>query len=108
MATGDQIFKTAAFDAGASDITVVAAAGAGVIIQVHGYVVTVDTANGTVRWEDGTGGTALSGQMNMLVDQTLVCPFSEVAWFKTSANTLLNLEAAATGASGHIIYSEAR
>ena len=59
------------------------------------------------------GGTALTGRMFVSGStMNLVAPFSPVAWFATSINTLLNLEgtAAAGGTPvrgyGHLIYSE--
>ena len=104
MVSQRQQYRSAAFDAAASDITIVAA-GAGESLHVHAYVITADVADGTVRFEDSAGGTALTGQMNMVVDGTLVAPFSEIPWFVTSVNNDIVLEATTTGASGHIIYS---
>lgn len=100
------VFKRANFDAAAGDIAVVAAAGAGIKIAVHAYVVVMDAANGTYRFEDGAAGTALTGIIDTTIDAPVVVPFSPVPYMITSANTALSLEATTAGAAGHIIYSE--
>ena len=97
-------YNTAAFDAAAGDISVVAA-DANNKINVHAFVIVQDTADSTWRWEDGAGGTALTGIMESKIDESVVVPFSEVPWFSTSLNTALSLEAATGAAAGFIIYS---
>lgn len=99
------VYKRAKFDGAAGDIAVVAAV-TGKKIRVHGLLVTTDTANGTARWEDGAGGTDLSGVWDMTVDSPVVLPFCEVGWFQTSAATALSLEATTGGMAGVVIYSE--
>lgn len=73
------------------DNTLVAAQGASNIILVH-QVFLVAAGAVTVRFESGAGGTALTGQIQLVANQGFVLPFSPVGWFKTAADTLLNLE----------------
>jgi len=61
----------------------------------------------TIRFEDGAGGTALSGQMQVAANGGFVLPYSEVGWFETTAGTLLNLElSAANSVDGVLVYQE--
>ena len=67
------------------------------------------TANGTVtvRFESGAAGTALTGQMDFIVNTGISVPFSPVGHFETAANTLLNLElSGAVEVAGHLTYIE--
>lgn len=92
-------------NATSGDNTIVAAQGASNIILVH-QVLLVASAAVTVRFESGAGGTALTGQMQIAANQGFVLPFSPVGWFKTAANTLLNLElSGATSVDGVLVYS---
>jgi hypothetical protein len=95
-----------AIDAATSgDNTLVAAAGAGNKIRVHQLML---VAAGTVnaRFESGAGGTALSGQMNLVANTGFVLPYSPIGWFETAANTLLNLElSAAVSVDGVMAYT---
>lgn len=87
------------------DNTVVAAQGAGNIILVH-QVFLVASGAVTVRFESGAAGTALTGQMQLAANGGFVLPFSPVGWFKTAANTLLNLElSGATSVDGNVAYT---
>ena len=100
-------YKTAIINAAASgDRVVVPAAGAGVKIQLHAYVLYTDGTGGDFRWEDGGGGTALSGVFVMPAGAVIVVPFSEVPWLSTSANTALSMEIGLGEMDGHVIYSE--
>jgi hypothetical protein len=81
--------------------TIKAAAGAGKKIVVTSVSVISD---GTVdiRWESGADGTALSGQMPLLVN-TGYSASDPNGLFETAANTLLNLElSGAVNVHGHI------
>lgn len=61
----------------------------------------------TVRFESGAGGTALSGQMNLVANTGFVLPFNPVGWFETAATTLLNVElSAAVSVDGCLTYVE--
>ena len=95
----------AAIDAASNgDNTLVAAAGASNKIRVLAYTL---IASGAVnaRFEDGAGGTALSGQMNFTTNSGVSVPFCPVGHFETTANTLLNLElSGAVSVDGHLTY----
>lgn len=87
------------------DNTIVAAQGSGNIILVH-QVFLVAAGAVTIRFESGASGTALTGQMQLAANSGFVLPFSPVGWFKTAANTLLNLElSSATSVDGVIAYT---
>jgi hypothetical protein len=95
-----------AIDAATSgDNTLLAAQGSGNKIRVHQlYLVSSGTVN--VRFESGAGGTALSGQMNLVANTGFVLPFSPIGWFETAANALLNLElSAAVSVDGNFAYT---
>lgn len=62
----------------------------------------------SVRFESGTGGTALTGVMPLFAKQgdaldpgaatgSIILPFSPVAWFETAIGALLNLEITGSG-----------
>lgn len=87
------------------DNTLLAAQGASNKIRVHAlYLVAAGTVN--ARFESGAGGTALSGQMNLVANTGFVLPFNPLGWFETAANTLLNLElSAAISVDGGFVYS---
>ena len=105
-----QIKYFSAVISGASgDITVVTAV-ANHRINVHGFVVSQDTANSTIRFESEAGGTALTGAMETSIDTPVVVPFSEVPWFTTDAEAVstdddLSLESGGAAAHGFLIYS---
>ena len=98
-------FKYAIIDAATSgDNTLVAAAGAGV---KHRVVAALLVAAGTVnaRFESGAGGTALTGQMNLVANTGFVLPYNPAGWFETADATLLNLElSAAISVDGCLTY----
>lgn len=91
--------------AGAGDNTLVSAAGAGIKIRVVHLVLVASGGANTVRLESGAGGTALTGQMDLLADGQLVLPNNPAGWCETAANALLNLElSAATAVAGVVGY----
>ena len=98
--------KFAAIDVATSgDNTVVSAVASSKIRVVSVFVVSAGDVN--VRFEDGAGGTALTGQMNLTTNSGFVLPFNPVGWFETSANTLLNLElSGAISVDGALTYVE--
>ena len=106
MALGNIQYKSAVInETNAGDKEIVAAVSS-TILNVHAFVLTT-TAAGVYRWESGAGGTALTGIMNVAADDTIVFPFSEVAWFSTAAGSSLSMELAVTGdVDGVLIYSE--
>ena len=61
----------------------------------------------TARFESGSGGTALTGQMSLAANGGFVLPFNPVGWFETASATLLNLElSGATSVDGSLVYVE--
>lgn len=67
----------------------------------------VSAGTTTVRMESGTGGTALTGQMNLTAQTGFALAFSPVGHFETASNTLLNLElSAAVSVDGCLTYVE--
>lgn len=87
------------------DNTIVAAVATAKIRVVALFIASAGTA--TVRFEDGAGGTALTGQMTFAVNINACLPFNPVGWFETAANTLLNMElSAAVSLDGCVVYIE--
>lgn len=69
------------------------------------FLISAGTVN--VRFESGTGGTALTGQMNLVANAGFVLPFNPVGWFETASATLLNLElSGAVSVDGNLVYVE--
>ena len=61
----------------------------------------------TVAFEDGAGGTALTGDMSLAANGGFVLPYNPVGWFKTTPGTLLNIElGGAVSVAGTIVYTE--
>lgn len=98
--------KFAAIDCATSgDNTLVAAVTDKQIRVVGAFLIAAGTVN--VRFESGASGTALTGQMNLVVNTGFVLPFNPVGWFQTASNTLLNLElSAAVSVDGCLTYVE--
>ncbi len=96
----------AAVSASSSGDNTLVAAVAGKNIRVLAYVL-VASAAVTARFEDGAGGAALSGQMQLGANGGVSAGFNPAGWFETSDNTLLNLElSGATSVDGHVTYVE--
>lgn len=93
-------------DAVSGDNTIVAAV-AGKKIRVLAINLLVSAAV-TVRFEDGAGGSALTGQYQFGAQgDGIVLPFNPVGWFETTANTLLNMElSGAVSVDGSLVYVE--
>lgn len=92
-------------NATSGDNTLVAAVASKKIRVLSAFLVAAGTVN--VRFESGAGGTALTGQMNLVANTGFVLPFNPVGWFQTATNTLLNLElSAATSVDGCLTYVE--
>jgi hypothetical protein len=87
------------------DNTILAAVTSKKIRVLAAFLVSAGTVN--VRFESGAGGTALTGQMNLIANTGFVLPFNPVGWFETASNTLLNLElSAAISVDGSLVYVE--
>lgn len=85
------------------DNTIVAAV-AGKAIRVLQYAFVVDAAVG-VAFEDGAGGTELSGQMAFAANGGIAPGFCPVGHFQTSSGNALNMETdAEASVRGHIVY----
>ena len=101
--------KHAAISGATSGNNTLVAAVTGKKIRVLSYTIIADSAV-DARFEDGAGGTALSGQMLLGTSSDsggVIAPYSPVGHFETSAATLLNLElSAAVQVSGHLTYEE--
>lgn len=98
--------KFAVIDAATSgDNTLIAAVASNKIRVLSAFLVAAGTVN--VRFESGASGTALTGQMNLVVNTGFVLPFNPYGWFETASNTLLNLElSGAVSVDGCISYVE--
>eukprot|EP00919_Chromeraceae_sp_WS-2016_P071481 GHVR01169278.1.p1 GENE.GHVR01169278.1~~GHVR01169278.1.p1 ORF type:complete len:360 (-),score=64.60 GHVR01169278.1:1511-2590(-) len=93
-------------DALSGDNTLQAAAGAGIKIRVLS-VFMISAGTVTARFESGAAGTALTGQMNLVVNSGFTLPFNPAGWFETADNALLNLElSAAISVDGCFTYVE--
>lgn len=98
--------KFAVIDAATSGDNTLVASVAGKKIRVLAlFLVAAGTV--TTRFESGAGGTALTGQMNLVANSGFSLPFNPVGWFETAATTLLNLElSAAVSVDGCLTYVE--
>jgi hypothetical protein len=87
------------------DNTIVAAVGGKKIRVLSLVLVAAGTVN--VRFESGTGGTALTGQMNLIANTGFALGFSPVGHFETATGALLNLElSAGISVDGCLVYVE--
>ena len=92
--------------AGSGDNTLQAAAGAGIKIRVLS-VMMVSAGTVTARFESAAGGTALTGQMNLVANSGFTLPYNPAGWFETADNALLNLElSGAISVDGCFTYVE--
>jgi hypothetical protein len=98
--------KFAVIDAATSgDNTLLAAVSAKKIRVLAMFLVAAGTVN--VRLESGAGGTALTGQMNLVANTGFVLPYNPAGWFETASNTLLNMElSGAISVDGSFTYIE--
>ncbi len=99
--------KRAVIDAaGSGDNTLVAAVTGKKIRVLACFLIMTGTAV-TIRFESGTGGTALTGQMQPTQGGGFVLPYNPVGWMETASATLLNLElSGAQSVDGVLIYTE--
>jgi len=92
-------------DSTSGDNTLVAAVATARIRVLALFLISRGSVN--VRFEDGAGGTALTGVMNLVVNTGFVLPFAEVGWFETGINTLLNMELSTNiNVDGSLVYLE--
>lgn len=94
----------AAIVAAATDNTLVAAV-TGKKIRVLALFLVASGGANNARFESGTGGTALTGVMNLAANGQLSLPYNAAGHFETAAGALLNLElSAATAVGGYLVY----
>ena len=98
--------KFAVIDAASSgDNTLVALVSSKKIRVLSLFMVAAGTVN--ARFESGAGGTALSGQRNLVANSGFTLPFNPVGWFESGSGVLLNLElSAAISVDGCLVYVE--
>lgn len=98
--------KFAKIDADTSGNNTIVTAVTGKKIRVHAlFMVAAGAVN--ARFESGTNGTALTGQMNLTTNSGFVLDYNPLGWFETTAAVLLNLElSGATSVDGSLTYSE--
>lgn len=95
-----------AVSASVGDTTVVSAV-AGKKIRVMEFFL-VPTGTATLRFESGTGGTALTGQMSTVTGNPIASGYSPDGHFETGVGELLNIEFVGVGLtiSGWLTYVE--
>lgn len=93
-------------DQSSGDNEIIPQPGAGKKIRVHNIVlISAGTVN--VRFEDGAGGTPLTGQISLVANTGFAPGFDPVGHFECSENTALNLELnGAVSVDGWIVYQE--
>ena len=93
-------------DAASGDNTILAAVTSKKIRVIACFLISAGTV--TARFEDGAGGTALTGQITLAANTGFVLPYCPVGWFETGVTTLLNLELSdAISVDGSLVYVEA-
>ena len=98
--------KYLAVDVNSSGDNTLIAAVSGKKILVIGCVL-IAAGTVSIRFEDGAGGTALTGVINLTTNSGFTLPLGIPGWFKTSTNTLLNLElSGAVAVAGTLVYTE--
>ncbi len=98
--------KYLAVDVNTSPNSTLIAAVSGKKILVLGCVI-VAAGSVNIRFEDGANGTPLTGVINITTNSGFTLPLGLPGWFKTSTNTLLNLElSAGTAVAGTLVYTE--
>ncbi len=103
-APGSTVVKYAVIAASSTDNTLVTGV-TGKKIRVISYTLVVSAA-ATARFESGTGGTALTGQMALPANGGIATGENPLGHFETAAGALLNLELSTGSAAGHLSYIE--
>lgn len=99
------LVKRAVISGNAGDVTAVAAV-TGKKIRVLSYYIR-QSAAGTVRFESGAGGTALTGVMvTTTADLVVRDGYHPMGHFETAAGELLNVEAGTGAVMGYLTYQE--
>ena len=98
--------KRAVIDAASIGDNTLVAAVTGKKIRVY-QVVLIAGGTTTVRFESAAGGTALTGQLNLVANVGFSTGWCPAGHFQTLAGELLNLElSAAVTVDGWLIYAE--
>lgn len=97
--------KRAIISGGAGDVAVVAAVTGKKIRLISAYI--RQSAAGTVRFESGAGGTALSGVMvTTTADLVVDLPVNMFGHVQTAAGEALSIEAGTAAVMGLCTYQE--
>ncbi len=104
--TSELVPKFAVIDhATSGDNTIVAAVATKKIRVLAVFLVAAGTV--AARFESGASGTALTGQMNLIVNTGFVLPFNPLGWLESGTGVLLNLElSGAVSVDGCLVYVE--
>lgn len=101
------LIKYAVIDSATSGDTTLVAAVTGKKIRLLSLIAVMTGTAVTIRFESGTGGTALTGQMTPSQGGGFVLPYNPGGWFETAAGVLLNLElGGAQSVDGCLTYVE--
>lgn len=101
-----QRFKRAVIDAATSGDNTIIAAVAGKKLRVY-QLVLISAGTVTTRWESGTAGNFLSGEMTLAVNTGYAPPWCPAGHFETVAGEALNLQlSGAVSVDGWLVYAE--
>ena len=101
--SGAQVRYAVITSAGAGDVEAVAAV-TGKKIRVLSYYIR-QSAAGTVRFESGAAGTAMSGVMvTTTADLVVNGDYNPCGHFDTAASAALSIEAGTAAVMGHLAY----
>ena len=101
----DWPFKFADINAASGSTTTIVAATAGSTVRVVALYLVANIA-GTIVFQDGAGGTNLTGIISLPATGGFALQYCPVGWFETqTVNTVLNASVAtSTAVSGGIVY----
>ena len=98
--------KRAAINASANGNNTAVAAVSGKRIRVYGVLV-ISAGTVTAKFQDGAGGTDLTGPLTLAANVGFASGWCPVGHFETTASTLLNINLSAPIAvGGWLIYGE--
>jgi hypothetical protein len=96
--------KFAVISGTAGDVSAVAAV-SGKRIRLLSYYIR-QSAAGTVRWESGAGGTALSGVMVTTTADLVLQDYNPMGLVQTAAGEALSIEAGTAAVMGYCTFQE--
>lgn len=98
--------KSVPVSASSSGANTLVAAVTGSHIRVLGCIL-IATADITITFQTGAGGTGLSGAVDMKAGVAFTLPVSDRGWMQTAVSTLLNLNlSGGVKVAGVLIYDE--